>query len=64
MKNPVAAPGLYATFATLCAVALVLVVLLLRSSAGMQPVRGLPPFSLDEAPASQLPDAGSPRTLP
>jgi hypothetical protein len=64
MKNPVATPGLYVTFAALFAVALVLLVLLLRSSAGMQPVRGLPPFSLDEAPVSQLPDAGSPRTFP
>jgi hypothetical protein len=51
--------GLYVTLAALCAAALLLVVLLARSTAGLQPVRGLAPFSLDEAPASVLPDGGA-----
>jgi hypothetical protein len=64
MKKPTATQGLYLTFASLCAVTLALVLLLARSSAGLQPIRGISPFSLDEPPPSQLPDAGSIRTFP
>jgi hypothetical protein len=50
MKRFVTAPGLYVTFASLLGATLLLLVLLSRSKAGLQPVRGLPPFSLDEPP--------------
>jgi hypothetical protein len=55
MKRSPMVPGLYVTFAALLGVTLLLLGLLARSKAGLQPVRGLPPFALDEPPPATGP---------
>jgi hypothetical protein len=64
MKNSGATRGLYITFAVLSAMTLALLVLLTRSSAGLQPVRGVRPFTIAEPVATSAPDAGSSPTVP
>lgn len=53
--------SLYVTFATLSALSLLLGALLVRPDAGLPPVRGAPPFEVDEPPP---PSPGSGAAVP